>query len=188
MNSMMKTVFDTFVLLVGRFPFWVLAAACFTQERVTLGAFIAFLFAAALARGFLYAHEHDKGCLFSTVYSLWRNIAFPLLLTIFAGTVYFSLLYMLLAGTRTDAIIILMASAFFIISYVLGLFIKKPPRPAKNTILKRGVFLRAAITVLWLYFVLRPDGAALAACAFVFIYALEYLSTYETLNIRKHAL
>ncbi|MDR0454591.1 MAG: hypothetical protein LBH05_07260 [Deferribacteraceae bacterium] len=178
MNSI-KTVFNVFTLLMGRIPVWALFTAFFTKKGFTFGAFAAFLFAAAIAKGFLYAYEYNKGQIFSVIYSLWRIIARPALMVVLAAITFFGLQYAIFAGTQTDFIIILSAFACFIISYALGIFIKKPVPQTRNVLLKRQFPFNLVITLLWIYAIFQPDGETAALCALLLICVFEYTSVYE---------
>ncbi len=183
-----KTVFNVFTLLLARFPVWVLLIALFTKERISPGSFAVLFFAIVLARGCLYARENNKGPVFSTFYSLWRNFIRPVLIIIPAEITCFGILYALFAGGLADMVIILTAFALFIVSYALGVFIKKPATARRNTLLKRSFALRALLALLWLYFIFQPDGQLAAACALFAIYFLEYFSTYEIIFEEKWGL
>jgi len=173
----MKIAFNIFTLLLGRFPFWVLIAVFFTNKNFNFGALLVFFFAAALAKGFLYAHKYNKGQGFYSLYLLY-GIFRPLLLIILAGIVYFGILYALFAGSFVDTVILLTAFAFFIANYALGMFIKRSDLQT-NTLLNRGSLFRIVIALLWLYFILQPDGQTAAISVLFLIYVLEYVSTFE---------
>ena len=181
----MKKALNILMLLVGRIPLWALLMALITREGFTFAAFIPLFLAAALAKGYLYAYEYDKGQITSMFRSLWRYILRPLLFVIFGEIAFFGLLYALLAGNTTDFVILFTVFALFILSYALGIFIKKPVRSNKNSLLKRGFLLRATIVLLWLYFVLQPDGWVAAGCSLFIIYTLEYASVFATLPQRQ---
>ncbi len=187
MNSM-NTVLNLFILLLARFPIWVLLIALFTTNRLSWSAFAVFLCAIVLARGCLYAYENNKGPVFSTAYSFWHNLIRPVFTIVLTEIVCFGLLYALFAGEFADMIIIFTAFALFIAGYALGIFVKRPLPPARDTLLKRGFALRAVVALMWLYFIFQPDGLIAAASALFIIYALEYFSTYEIVYEEKWGL